>query len=360
MGRTTSRVSAGCSQSREQILGSVSAARRAALERGFAWLDADVPYSQSAQHEGYRTDCSGFVSMVWELPMPGATTSTLPSSSIALDSMEELVPGDALDDPGHHAVIFLGFEDDGGICVIEQSSTANDMQFRVRSAGSLSGYQPIRAEQFANDTSRSANTGNAGNTGGLDCTQAQDPAAVCMAASLSSGVQCGPVADGCGGKIDCSAVPGFGCGTTGTCQLGKCVAGQPQCTPKTAAAACASARELSGAECGAVSDGCGGKVDCDEVEGFGCSRGSVCGAKNKCSESTLENADAPVTPSGDEGDDGDDDAKKPSFVSKNKAVKQSAGCSASPSGATGDGLFAFAGLGAVLALARRRRGRRES
>mmetsp|Transcript_16093 Transcript_16093/g.23449 ORF Transcript_16093/g.23449 Transcript_16093/m.23449 type:complete len:164 (+) Transcript_16093:1479-1970(+) len=31
------------------------------------WVDAAVPYSQSAYYEGYRTDCSGYVSMGWQL-----------------------------------------------------------------------------------------------------------------------------------------------------------------------------------------------------------------------------------------------------------------------------------------------------
>src|SRR5689334_1088559 len=37
------------------------------LQRGFTWLDAHVPYNQGSQYQGYRTDCSGFVSMAWQL-----------------------------------------------------------------------------------------------------------------------------------------------------------------------------------------------------------------------------------------------------------------------------------------------------
>jgi len=29
------------------------------------WLNPPVPYSQTAYHNGYRTDCSGYVSMAW-------------------------------------------------------------------------------------------------------------------------------------------------------------------------------------------------------------------------------------------------------------------------------------------------------
>ena len=74
IGGKTSKVTGGsCSASRDDILASTSAARQAAIQRGFAWLDAQVPYSQSKYYGGYRTDCSGFVSMCWDL---GTSTDT--------------------------------------------------------------------------------------------------------------------------------------------------------------------------------------------------------------------------------------------------------------------------------------------
>lgn len=337
----------GCSRSREEILGSVSAARREALERGFSWLDADVPYSQAGRHDGYRTDCSGFVSMVLGLSQPGPPTASLNSATINLDSWDELVPGDALNMPGRHAVIFLGFEEGGSVCVIEQSSTNNDMQFRVRSAGSLAGYQPIRAEQFANDTNVGEGTINT-------CATTPDAAAICAEANIMHGVQCGLVADGCGGVIDCGAVMTFGCAAGTTCKSNKCVA---TCTPKTAAVACAEAD----AQCGKVSDGCGGRVDCDALAGSGCAEGKSCNAKNKCVTSTIgefgetesEANDTPLSAEGDVGDPGDDD-DKPRYKSKVNPVRQSAGCSAG--GASSEsGLLAFAGIAVAIAFVRRRK-----
>src|SRR5262245_56574165 len=64
---TEEALSTPCSRSRTQILAATSGGRRRAIERGFVWLDANVPYSQSKSRGGYRTDCSGFVSMCWEL-----------------------------------------------------------------------------------------------------------------------------------------------------------------------------------------------------------------------------------------------------------------------------------------------------
>src|SRR5512144_2705700 len=67
-GATSDELSSGpCRISRDQILASAGGGRRQAIERAFTWWDAKVPYSQSRSHGGYRPDCSGFVSMCWEL-----------------------------------------------------------------------------------------------------------------------------------------------------------------------------------------------------------------------------------------------------------------------------------------------------
>jgi hypothetical protein len=60
---------------------------------------------------------------------------------------------------------------------------------------------------------------------------------------------------------------------------------EPKCVPKSAAEICAAARAKQGVECGYVSDGCGGIVDCDAVTGFGCKSGQSCGVRgiaNRC------------------------------------------------------------------------------
>jgi hypothetical protein len=40
-------------------------ARNTMIARGQSWVDKHVPYNQQGSYEGYRTDCSGFVSMCW-------------------------------------------------------------------------------------------------------------------------------------------------------------------------------------------------------------------------------------------------------------------------------------------------------
>jgi hypothetical protein len=155
-GETADALTSSCKLSRAQILGSAAGGRREAIERGFEWLDDHVPYSQSRSHEGYRTDCSGFVSMCWKTGTSYTTASFIAgAASSSLGSYSNLQPADALvyRSGGHgHIVLFLGWNDDAhsSACVLEQASTATDMQFRARSAGSLraSGFRAIRADKF--------------------------------------------------------------------------------------------------------------------------------------------------------------------------------------------------------------------
>lgn len=82
-----------------------------------------------------------------------------------------------------------------------------------------------------------------------------------------TGKECGPVADGCGGIVDCPictspAVCGGG-GVPSMC------GGANQCTPRTTADC-----TTLGFNCGYIADGCGGLVQC----GATCPNGGVCGA----------------------------------------------------------------------------------
>lgn len=381
-----------CAASRATILASVSAGRAAAIARGFTWLDADVPFSMTDTHGSYRTDCSGFVSMCWSLPAPGLNTRTLGTSgsgSYELDSYDELVPADALVNVGHHSVIFLGWNDTAhkGACVLEQSSTKNDMQFRVRLKTQLQtdGFVPMRSDEFANDTrvyapsettpkpkpTDSVGTGTTGTTtdAGTDTT-IESPAepstddtsetpvckstsvALVCAAAYAKGIECGRVIDNCGRAVDCTGMPGFGCSTGEACNSNKCTS---TCYPKSTADLCYSAQLKSGFECGTISDGCGGTVDCGELPYFRCGEGVTCGDDNKCarepsSSPTTPTTDAPSTgdPGDDEGtthpsstrtanDDEDEDTDEPAEKLSDVA---SSGCSSAPGGSS-------SGLGGV-------------
>jgi Repeat of unknown function (DUF5648) len=81
------------------------------LARAQSWVSAKVPYDQGGYYGGYRTDCSGFVSMSWGLGK-SYVTWTLPQVSHQI-SKNELLPGDILLRPHHHVVLFAGWADAG-------------------------------------------------------------------------------------------------------------------------------------------------------------------------------------------------------------------------------------------------------
>jgi len=83
------------------------------LVRAQSWVDARVGYNTKAWYQNqfgsYRQDCSGYVSMVWNLPI-SYVTSSLPSVSHSI-SKDELQPGDIMLSPivDGHVVIFAGW-----------------------------------------------------------------------------------------------------------------------------------------------------------------------------------------------------------------------------------------------------------
>ncbi|MER8183342.1 peptidoglycan-binding protein [Kitasatospora sp. NPDC094015] len=87
------------------------------MARAQRWLAQHVPYSMTSYWtDGYRQDCSGFVSMAWGLGS-SQTTWTLPDFADRI-APSELQPGDVLlynnpADPGggSHAVLFGGWTD---------------------------------------------------------------------------------------------------------------------------------------------------------------------------------------------------------------------------------------------------------
>ncbi|MGW7606332.1 peptidoglycan-binding protein [Streptomyces sp. NPDC054766] len=86
-------------------------------KRVMTWINAQVPYSvDDYWRDGYRQDCSGFVSMAWNLP-GNEWTGSLDSFGVKI-TRDRLQPGDILlfhnpDNPekGSHVVIFGGWTD---------------------------------------------------------------------------------------------------------------------------------------------------------------------------------------------------------------------------------------------------------
>lgn len=87
------------------------------IKRAKKWVTAQVPYSMTGYwSDGYRQDCSGFVSMAWNLP-GNEWTGSLDQYGVKIPK-DDLQPGDILlfhnpADPqkGSHVVIFGGWTD---------------------------------------------------------------------------------------------------------------------------------------------------------------------------------------------------------------------------------------------------------
>jgi hypothetical protein len=150
--------------------------------------------------------------------------------------------------------------------------------------------------------------------------------AFCDAARQTKGVECGVISDGCGGTIDCSLSQGFscpagqGCGVRGVanrcepfptppeCEaLGKnCGTLVSACDGKTiSCGVCGNSGEVcndngvcgppctsttcaqalpAGQECGSVSDGCKGTLNCACPSGGKCLAGGTCCQPKKCAD----------------------------------------------------------------------------
>jgi len=84
--------------------------RSTMIARAQVWVDNHVPYNQGGTYQGYREDCSGYVSMAWETSKPGYTTFTLPQISSPI-TKSELQDGDVLLCTTEHVVLFGGWAD---------------------------------------------------------------------------------------------------------------------------------------------------------------------------------------------------------------------------------------------------------
>lgn len=83
--------------------------RAEVIARAQRWVDLEVPYSQSAYFETYRTDCSGMVSMAWRLPR-SYSTRDLTATCVPI-MRDELQPGDIMLEYDFHAAIFEQWAD---------------------------------------------------------------------------------------------------------------------------------------------------------------------------------------------------------------------------------------------------------
>ncbi|MEU8419649.1 hypothetical protein AB0C15_02080 [Micromonospora sp. NPDC048835] len=129
------------------------------LARARTW--DEVPYSQEKYYNGYRTDCSGYVSMAWNLP-DSLNTGNLDQVANRLSSYNDLRPGDILmyhiDNPWEgHVVIFGGWVGAvGGNFYIHEQTPPHTKHRTWSAAGySRSLYKPYRYKNVVDDVTNS-------------------------------------------------------------------------------------------------------------------------------------------------------------------------------------------------------------
>jgi MYXO-CTERM domain-containing protein len=129
------------------VLEAAHGGRRVFIERALVYYDYAPDYSQSVcldietgdkEETGpscdaptwWRTDCSGFVSEAWNLSTSYSTawladggTDANGNTWVTKDSWDALEIGDALNDPGHHIMLFTGWLDAAhtSFCVLEEA-----------------------------------------------------------------------------------------------------------------------------------------------------------------------------------------------------------------------------------------------
>lgn len=136
-------------------LGSIK--RSTVMDRAWFWEDKNVQYNQSGSYPGpggkknYRTDCSGFISMAWELPV-SATTWTLGDYGSVIKDRSTMRRGDALTWPHHHAVLFQKWANSSKteMWILEEANPSQDMNYRKVARSSYADYTAIRRQNIVN------------------------------------------------------------------------------------------------------------------------------------------------------------------------------------------------------------------
>jgi hypothetical protein len=93
-------------------------------------------------------DCSAFVTFCWGVPVAGHPYSTSNLRAIGAEPKynwyTDMKPGDALDKPGSHVVLFTGYNLDGTINICEASGSAARVVCHSSTWSRFKGYIPLQ------------------------------------------------------------------------------------------------------------------------------------------------------------------------------------------------------------------------
>jgi hypothetical protein len=136
---------------------------QAAMQRGVK--AGNVCTKNAPRNDVAGVDCSAFVSAAWGLSVH-YTTAAIPAIARPVSDPWELRPGDALNKPGSHVMLFLRFTPDRKAEVMESSTGGCNGRVcrNIYPLASLlaRGYQPVRFKGLAEDTMVVAQSAYAG------------------------------------------------------------------------------------------------------------------------------------------------------------------------------------------------------
>ncbi|MFJ3637683.1 FG-GAP-like repeat-containing protein [Streptomyces sp. NPDC090112] len=137
---------------------SAKISRSSVIARARSWVGIGLDYDWDGHHRGYRTDCSGFVSMAWDLDFQPATNTFASRGVTESITKSELRPGDALLDDdagaGGHIVLFEKWANSDRTQYWGFDFTPSGVHHRVYDYPYYPGYgpyQPVRYKNIADD-----------------------------------------------------------------------------------------------------------------------------------------------------------------------------------------------------------------
>ena len=123
------------------------------MSRAQVWVDQKVPYSQTQTKDGYRQDCSGYVSYCWASSTSGGGHVTSNMQEICTKvSKSDMKKGDAILLPSTHVLLFGGWIDSDAFYEYAEHQTGDVCR---KSTGSYkyfadNGYFPCRYNLVSN------------------------------------------------------------------------------------------------------------------------------------------------------------------------------------------------------------------
>ncbi|MCG6499998.1 VCBS repeat-containing protein, partial [Kitasatospora sp. A2-31] len=143
------------------LTASPAVTRSEALARAESWVPLGLKYSWTTYHDGYRQDCSGYVSMAWKLSTAGGGLTTdrfLPSGVASRISKSDLKAGDALLNPATgaqgHVALFDHWTDASQTSYVAYEFTGSGVHHRTIPYPYFSGHGeffPVRNNSIVDD-----------------------------------------------------------------------------------------------------------------------------------------------------------------------------------------------------------------